>query len=99
MCAVQSERLLKFQLEELREFLQEQMAVSFFLPDDEVVEQLHAAMSELRSKKLDHPPAGAVNFMQTYISIMFKLHSDLCLMHHCLIVPLLMHSMSLISFF
>lgn len=54
-----SERLLKFQLEELREFLQEQLAVSFFLPDDEVVEQLQDAMSELRGKKLDQPPPGA----------------------------------------
>ena len=57
---VQSERLQKLPLEELREFLQEQMGVSFFLPDDVVVEQLHASMSELRSKKLDQPPPGAV---------------------------------------
>lgn len=57
---VQSERLQKLQLEDLREFLQEQLAVSFFLPDDVVVEQLQAAMSELRSKKLDQPPPGAV---------------------------------------
>ncbi|XP_071401266.1 USP6 N-terminal-like protein [Centroberyx affinis] len=49
-------RLLKFQLEDVREFLQEHLAVSFFLPDDVVVEQLQAAMSELRSKKLDLPP-------------------------------------------
>lgn len=55
---VQSERLLKLQLEELREFLQEQLAVSFFLPDDVVVEQLQVAMSELRSKKLNQPPPG-----------------------------------------
>ncbi|KAG7244508.1 hypothetical protein INR49_030160 [Caranx melampygus] len=49
-------RLQKLQLEDLREFLQEQLAVSFFLPDDVVVEQLQAAMSELRSKKLDQSP-------------------------------------------
>ncbi|XP_068595955.1 USP6 N-terminal-like protein [Brachionichthys hirsutus] len=48
-------RMQKLQLEELREFLQEQLAVSFFLPDDEVVEHLRAAMSELRSRKLDQP--------------------------------------------
>ncbi|KAM9853973.1 uncharacterized protein ACBR49_002614 [Aulostomus maculatus] len=48
--------LLKSQLEDLREFLQEQLAASFFLPDDVVIEQLQAAMSELRSKKLDQPP-------------------------------------------
>lgn len=49
-------RLQKLQLEDLREFLQEQLAVSFFLPDDVVIEQLQASMSELRSKKLDQPP-------------------------------------------
>ncbi|XP_068578594.1 USP6 N-terminal-like protein [Cebidichthys violaceus] len=51
-------RLQKLPMEDLREFLQEQVAVSFFLPDDVVVEQLQAAMSELRSKKLDQPPAA-----------------------------------------
>ncbi|XP_018519609.1 USP6 N-terminal-like protein [Lates calcarifer] len=51
-------RLQKLQLEDLREFLQEQLAASFFLPDDAVIEQLQAAMSELRSKKLyQAPPA------------------------------------------
>lgn len=50
-------------LEDLREFLQEQVAVSFFLPDDVVVEQLQAAMSELRSKKLSNPPPGALVFL------------------------------------
>nr|XP_019957696.1 PREDICTED: USP6 N-terminal-like protein [Paralichthys olivaceus]XP_019957697.1 PREDICTED: USP6 N-terminal-like protein [Paralichthys olivaceus] len=49
-------RLQKCQLEDLREFLQEQLAASYFLPDDVVVEQLQAAMSELRSKKLDQSP-------------------------------------------
>ncbi|KAM4595952.1 uncharacterized protein ACJ7VT_022475 [Polymixia lowei] len=49
-------RLLKLQLEDLREFLQEHLAISFILPDDVVVEQLQTAMSELRSKKLDLPP-------------------------------------------
>ncbi|KAM3869990.1 uncharacterized protein ACN63O_005089 [Diretmus argenteus] len=49
-------RLLKFQLEDLREFLQEHLAASFLLPDDVVAEQLQTAMSELRSKKLDLPP-------------------------------------------
>ncbi|KAF7224770.1 TBC1 domain family member 10B [Nothobranchius furzeri] len=51
-------RLMKLQLEDLREFLQEQLALSFFLPDDVVVEQLQACMSELHSKKLDLPPPG-----------------------------------------
>ncbi|XP_061577447.1 USP6 N-terminal-like protein [Cololabis saira] len=49
-------RLQKLPLEDLREFFQEQLAASFCLPDDVVVEQLQAAMSELRSKKLDQPP-------------------------------------------
>ncbi|XP_047452411.1 USP6 N-terminal-like protein [Mugil cephalus] len=49
-------RLQKLQLEELREFLQEQLADSFFLPDDGVIEHLQASMSELRSKKLDQAP-------------------------------------------
>ncbi|KAG7521622.1 hypothetical protein JOB18_002772 [Solea senegalensis] len=51
-------RLQKFPLEDLREFLQEQLSTSFFLPDDVVIEQLQAAMSELRSKKLDISPAA-----------------------------------------
>ncbi|XP_032441134.1 USP6 N-terminal-like protein [Xiphophorus hellerii] len=49
-------RLMKFQLEDLREFLQEQLADSFLLLDDLVVEQLQTAMSDLRGKKLDRPP-------------------------------------------
>ncbi|KAM4553980.1 uncharacterized protein V3H82_018296 isoform 1-T2 [Fundulus diaphanus] len=49
-------RLMKLQLEDLREFLQEQLADSFLLQDDAVVEHLQTAMSELRSKKLDQPP-------------------------------------------
>lgn len=51
-------RLQKLPLEDLREFLQEELSVSFFLPDDLVIEQLQAAMTELRSKKLDHPPSA-----------------------------------------
>ncbi|XP_010775639.1 USP6 N-terminal-like protein isoform X2 [Notothenia coriiceps] len=49
-------RLQKLPMEDLREFIQEQLEVSFFLHDDVVVEQLQASMSELRSKKLDQPP-------------------------------------------
>ena len=59
---VQSERLQKCQLEDLREFIQEKLGASYFLPDDVVVEQLQAAMSELRSKKLDQSSPGAVVF-------------------------------------
>ncbi|XP_038131592.1 USP6 N-terminal-like protein isoform X2 [Cyprinodon tularosa] len=49
-------RLMKLQLEDLREFLQEELSHSFILPDDAAIEQLQAALSELRSKKLDQPP-------------------------------------------
>lgn len=75
---VQSEHLQKLQLEDLREFLQEQLAVSFFLSDDVVIEQLQAAMSELRSKKLDQPPPGAeISFS---LQLSFKLvHADWCI--------------------
>ncbi|XP_017274532.1 USP6 N-terminal-like protein [Kryptolebias marmoratus] len=49
-------RLMRLQLEDLREFLQEQLAASFLLLDDVVIEHLQTSMSELRSKKLDQPP-------------------------------------------
>uniref|UniRef100_A0A4W5NV23 USP6 N-terminal-like protein n=1 Tax=Hucho hucho TaxID=62062 RepID=A0A4W5NV23_9TELE len=56
---IHKKRLLKLPLEDLREFLQEHLSSSFFLPDDVVVEQLQAAMAELRKMKLDLPPSGA----------------------------------------
>lgn len=37
--------------------------MSFFLPDDVVVEQLQATMSELRGKKLELPPPGGDVFL------------------------------------
>lgn len=46
-------------LEELREFLQEQIAQTFLHSDDMIVEQLQASMTELRKMKLDLPPPGA----------------------------------------
>uniref|UniRef100_A0A3Q1K6Z7 Rab-GAP TBC domain-containing protein n=1 Tax=Anabas testudineus TaxID=64144 RepID=A0A3Q1K6Z7_ANATE len=64
-------RLQKLQLEDLREFLQEQLAASYFLSDDMVIEQLQASMSELRSKKLDQPPPGAVMFLYSYSFLHF----------------------------
>lgn len=70
-----SERLLKLQLEDLREFFQEQLAASFCLSDDVVVEQLHAAMAELHGKKLDQPPPGAVVFFCLFAT--FTLLSDI----------------------
>uniref|UniRef100_A0AAR2JNL2 USP6 N-terminal-like protein n=1 Tax=Pygocentrus nattereri TaxID=42514 RepID=A0AAR2JNL2_PYGNA len=51
-------RLLKMSLEELREFLQEQIAESFDLSDDIVIEQLQITMAELRKMKLDLPSPG-----------------------------------------
>lgn len=55
-------------LEELREFLQENISSSFQLGDDVVIEQLQAAMSELRKMKLDLPPAR----MHRSTSLSFK---------------------------
>ncbi|XP_060742175.1 USP6 N-terminal-like protein [Tachysurus vachellii] len=54
---IHKKRLLKMPLEELREFLQESISSSFQMGDDAVIEQLQAAMSELRKMKLDLPPA------------------------------------------
>ncbi|XP_031421032.1 USP6 N-terminal-like protein [Clupea harengus] len=51
-------RLLKMNLEDLREFLQEEIATSYCVSDDLVIEQLQASMSELRKMKLDLPPPG-----------------------------------------
>ncbi|XP_076861816.1 USP6 N-terminal-like protein isoform X2 [Brachyhypopomus gauderio] len=53
---IHRKRLLKMPLEDLREFLQEQISTSFCLSDDGVIEHLQAAMSELRKWKLDLPP-------------------------------------------
>ncbi|XP_028814047.1 USP6 N-terminal-like protein isoform X2 [Denticeps clupeoides] len=53
---IHKKRLLKMGLEDLREFLQEQISESFNLSDDIVIEQLQASMSELRKMKLDLPP-------------------------------------------
>ncbi|KAL1006977.1 hypothetical protein UPYG_G00080090 [Umbra pygmaea] len=49
-------RLLKMNLEDLREFLQEKIALSFFYSDDGIIDQLQASMTELRKMKLDLPP-------------------------------------------
>uniref|UniRef100_A0A3Q4HBK3 Si:ch211-288d18.1 n=1 Tax=Neolamprologus brichardi TaxID=32507 RepID=A0A3Q4HBK3_NEOBR len=53
---IHKKRLLKMSLEELREFLQERIAQTFFYSDDMIVEQLQASMAELRKMKLDLPP-------------------------------------------
>lgn len=63
-----SERLQNLQLEDLREFLQEQLAASFLFQDDVVVEHLQAAMSELRSKKMNLPPPGTAAFYHNHVS-------------------------------
>ncbi|XP_039872693.1 USP6 N-terminal-like protein [Simochromis diagramma] len=55
---IHKKRLLKMSLEELREFLQERIAQTFFYSDDMIVEQLQASMAELRKMKLDLPPPG-----------------------------------------
>lgn len=68
---------MRLQLEDLREFLQEQLADSYLLPDDVVVEHLQTAMSELRSKKLDQPPPGAAVFHCLYFLLYQESHITL----------------------
>ncbi|NXJ46188.1 US6NL protein, partial [Spizaetus tyrannus] len=50
--------LMKLQMEELVEFLQESLAKDFFYEDDFVIDQLQNSLSELRRAKLDLPVAG-----------------------------------------
>lgn len=52
------EHLMKLQMEELVEFLQETLAKDFFYEDDYVIEQLQNSISELKRAKLDLPVAG-----------------------------------------
>lgn len=56
------ERLVKMSLEDLREFLQEEIGESIYLNDDLVIEHLKVSMSELRKMKLDLPPPGSPIF-------------------------------------
>ncbi|KAM3626241.1 uncharacterized protein V6R79_025348 [Siganus canaliculatus] len=55
---IYKKRLLKMSLEDLREFLQEQIAQTSFYSDDAIIEQLQASMAELRKMKLDLSPPG-----------------------------------------
>ncbi|KFZ47637.1 USP6 N-terminal-like, partial [Antrostomus carolinensis] len=50
--------LMKLQMEELVEFLQESLAKDFFYEDDFVIDQLQNSISELKRAKLDVPAAG-----------------------------------------
>ncbi|XP_041269360.1 USP6 N-terminal-like protein isoform X1 [Onychostruthus taczanowskii] len=50
--------LMKLQMEELVEFLQESLAKDFFYEDDFVIEQLQNSITELKRAKLDLPVAG-----------------------------------------
>ncbi|XP_020656720.3 USP6 N-terminal-like protein isoform X2 [Pogona vitticeps] len=50
--------LMKLQMEELIQFLQETLAKDFFFEDDFVIEQLQSSMAELKRAKLDLPAAG-----------------------------------------
>ncbi|NXU50274.1 US6NL protein, partial [Turnix velox] len=50
--------LMKLQMEELVEFLQESLAKDFFYEDDFVIDQLQNSMSELKRAKLDLPAPG-----------------------------------------
>ncbi|XP_068506489.1 USP6 N-terminal-like protein isoform X2 [Syngnathus scovelli] len=55
---IHKKHLMKMSLEELREFLLERIAQTFFYSDDIIIEQLQASMTELRKMKLDFPPPG-----------------------------------------
>ncbi|XP_053321195.1 USP6 N-terminal-like protein isoform X2 [Spea bombifrons] len=50
--------LMKLSMEELIEFLQENLAKNFGFEDDYVIDQLQLSMSELKRAKLDLPPPG-----------------------------------------
>ncbi|XP_029142041.1 USP6 N-terminal-like protein [Protobothrops mucrosquamatus] len=50
--------LMKLQMEELVQFLQEALAKEFFYEDDFVIEQLQSSMAELKRAKMDLPVAG-----------------------------------------
>ncbi|XP_028601263.2 USP6 N-terminal-like protein isoform X1 [Podarcis muralis] len=50
--------LMKLQMEELVQFLQETLAKDFFFEDDFVIDQLQSSMAELKRAKLDLPAAG-----------------------------------------
>ncbi|KFV15604.1 USP6 N-terminal-like, partial [Pterocles gutturalis] len=50
--------LMKLQMEELVEFLQESLAKDFFYEDDFVIDQLQNSISELKRAKLDLPVPG-----------------------------------------
>lgn len=52
------EHLVKLQMEELVQFLQEALAKDFFYDDDFVIEQLQSSMAELKRAKMDLPVAG-----------------------------------------
>ncbi|XP_062990814.1 USP6 N-terminal-like protein [Elgaria multicarinata webbii] len=49
--------LMKLQMEELVQFLQETLAKDFFFEDDFVIDQLQSSMAELKRAKLDLPVA------------------------------------------
>uniref|UniRef100_A0A8V0XVH2 USP6 N-terminal like n=1 Tax=Gallus gallus TaxID=9031 RepID=A0A8V0XVH2_CHICK len=55
---IHRKHLMKLQMEELVEFLQETLAKDFFYEDDYVIEQLQNSISELKRAKLDLPVAG-----------------------------------------
>ncbi|XP_061494322.1 USP6 N-terminal-like protein isoform X2 [Rhineura floridana] len=50
--------LMKLQMEELVQFLQETLAKDFFFEDDFVIDQLQSSMAELKRAKLDLPATG-----------------------------------------
>ncbi|KAG7482110.1 hypothetical protein JOB18_013236 [Solea senegalensis] len=55
---IHKKHLVKMCLEELRDFMQERIAQTFFYSDDVVIKELQASMTELQKMKLDLPPPG-----------------------------------------
>lgn len=83
-----TEHLLKLSMEELVEFLQVSLSKNFYYEDDFVIEQLQAAMTELRRAKLDLPAPGTdarrqnherPSFLSPYVNKLDELPEELLL--------------------
>ncbi|XP_058047085.1 USP6 N-terminal-like protein isoform X4 [Ahaetulla prasina] len=59
--------LVKLQMEELVQFLQETLAKDFFYDDDFVIEQLQSSMAELKRAKMDLPVADEYGIFHLYV--------------------------------
>uniref|UniRef100_A0ACB8FLY5 USP6 N-terminal-like protein n=1 Tax=Sphaerodactylus townsendi TaxID=933632 RepID=A0ACB8FLY5_9SAUR len=62
-----AKHLMKLEMEELVEFLQETLAKDFFFEDDFVIEQLQSSMAELKRAKLDLPVGDEYGIFHLYV--------------------------------